>query len=200
MKELETIKAKISELENKKETLSTEIAELSQAINDSFEDLIQGKVDEKTLDKAKEKYKSLTTELEKTEEYIQRAIAVRKKLASEKFIPFAKERREKKIKEGQERYEKQADVVRQSIKNLLQEQAKLGQIRNETVSKANNEFNDVMIALGENPDIYGLPIHEVTVISNGYTADKDAIGVNEKIQKSTYSSGKVPHWAAGDSE
>lgn len=98
MKEFETIKTKIKELENKKESLSLELAELSKAIEQSFEDLLLGKVDEKTIDQAKAKFEAIQSDIVRNEEYIQRAKAVRKKLAAEKFIPFAKEKRQKASK------------------------------------------------------------------------------------------------------
>lgn len=200
MKELENIKAKISELENKKETLSTEIAELSQAVNDSFEDLLLGKVDDKTIDKAKEKYKSLTEELEKTEEYIQRAKAVRKKLAFEKFIPFAKEKRKKKLDGIQKRYDEKAQEVIVARNELLKQLAELGQIKNE-VKGENAKFNNVMIELGESPDNYGSAINERKIHSpENYTKEFECLGLKVETQEIVYKDGNVPQWVAGDSQ
>ncbi|WEA43812.1 hypothetical protein [Priestia aryabhattai] len=200
MKEIDTIKSKIVELETKKEALTEELAELTKAIEDSFEDLLLGNVEEKTIDKAKAKFEELSAELKKNEEYIQRAKAVRKKLAVEKVIPFAKEKREKRQKEIQERYDKQVKVVHEARNAFLRELANLGQIRNE-IGAVNSEYNQLLSDMGEAKTPYGSAIREVVVIPNGFTTDEKATGINELIQKQTYSSGNVPSFTKeGDSK
>src|SRR4051794_22566474 len=104
MSQFETIKTKLNELEAKRDQLSGELQELSQAINDSFEDLLLGKVDEKTIDQAKERFEAVQAEIVKNEDLIQRAIVVRKKLAREQVIPFAKEKRAKATATTQAKY------------------------------------------------------------------------------------------------
>jgi len=200
MKEIDTIKSKIVELETKNEALTEELAELTKAIEDSFEDLLLGNVEEKTIDKAKAKFEELSAELKKNEEYIQRAKAVRKKLAVEKVIPFAKEKREKRQKEIQERYDKQVKVVHEARNAFLRELANLGQIRNE-IGAVNSEYNQLLSDMGEAKTPYGSAIREVVVIPNGFTTDEKATGINELIQKQTYSSGNVPSFTKeGDSK
>lgn len=196
MKELETIKTKIGELEAKREALSAELGELSQAINDSFEDLLLGTVDEKTIDQAKEKFESLSAELAKTEEYIQRANAVRKKLAVEKFIPFAKGKRTERTAEIQAKYDEQIKAVHQARKAFLDELAALGKIRKE-VGSANQEFNDIMRSIGEEPSVYGTAIQERAVIGGEWTTEAKALGINENTQRQIYSSGNVPNTFGG---
>ena len=200
MKEIDTIKSKIVELETKNEALTEELAELTKAIEDSFEDLLLGNVEEKTIDKAKAKFEELSAELKKNEEYIQRAKAVRKKLAVEKVIPFAKEKREKRQKEIQERYDKQVKVVHEARNAFLRELANLGQIRNE-IGAVNSEYNQLLSDMGEAKTPYGSAVREVVVIPNGFTTDEKATGINELIQKQTYSSGNVPSFTKeGDSK
>jgi len=198
VKELETIKNKIKELEDKKQTLSKELAELSQAIEDSFEDLLLGKVDEATIDAAKEKYEALSEKIKKTDEYLQRAKVVRKKLAVEKVIPFAKENRKKKLEEIQQRYDNQAEAVRKARNAFLQELAKLGKIKNE-VGGINAEMNSILVDLGEKTETYGATIQEKPVISGGWTDVADCLGIEELTQKQVYS-GNIPAWAEGDSK
>ncbi|MEG8975389.1 hypothetical protein U8Y98_01585 [Priestia megaterium] len=199
MKEIETIKSKIVELEAKNEELSAELEELSKAIESSVEDLLLGKVDEKTIDKAKEFYEAKTAELKKNEEYIQRAKAVRKKLAVEKFVPFAKENRKKRTKQVQDKYEEQAEVVLQAKKAFLQELAKLGQIKRE-VGSVNSEYNQTLKDMGEQPSVYGVAINEKPVFSpEGWTHEQDCLGVQELVQQRVYA-GIVPQWAADDSK
>lgn len=197
MKEIETIKSKINELEAKKEKLTEELSELSAAIEASFEDLIQGKVDEETIEKAKAFHEEKTSELAKTEEFLQRAKAARKKLALEKIVPFAKDKREKRKKEIQERYDKQVKAVHEARNAFLRELAKLGQIRNE-IGNANNEYNQLMSDMGEATTPYGAAISETAVISQGWTTDDKATGVNENTQIMTYKSGNVPNFAKGE--
>ncbi|MFE4047235.1 hypothetical protein [Priestia sp. YIM B13490] len=200
MKEIETIKSKIVELETKKEKLTEELGELSKAIEVNFEDLIQGKVDEETIEKAKAFNEEKASELAKTEEYIVRAKAARKKLAHEKMIPFAKQKREKRQKEIQERYDKQVKAVHEARNAFLRELANLGQIRNE-IGAVNSEYNQLLSDMGEGKTPYGSAIREVVVIPNGFTPDDKATGINELIQKQTYSSGNVPAFAKyGDSK
>lgn len=193
MKELEAVKSKIEELETKQSELTNAVIELTQAIDESVEQLLVGVVSEEDVEQAKELLSEKQEELAKTTELLQRAYAVKKRLAVEKFIPFAKERREKKIADIQDRYDKQVKVVREAVRNLLREQAKLGQIKSE-IGEANAEFNKTLSDLDLPTETYGKAINEIVVIPNGYTIDKDAIGVNEQIQKATYSSGIVPHW------
>lgn len=200
MKEIDTIKSKFVELETKNEALTEELAELTKAIEDSFEDLLLGNVEEKTIDKAKAKFEELSAELKKNEEYIQRTKAVRKKLAVEKVIPFAKEKREKRQKEIQERYDKQVKVVHEARNAFLRELENLGQIRNE-IGAVNSEYNQLLSDMGEAKTPYGSAIREVVVIPNGFTTDEKATGINELIQKQTYSSGNVPSFTKeGDSK
>lgn len=198
MKELETIKTKIAELEAKKEALTAELGELSQAIHDSFEDLLLGKVDEATIDAAKGKFEALSAELTKTEEYIQRANAVRKQLAVAKFIPFAKENRQKRTAEIQAKYDEQIKAVHQARKAFLDELAALGKIRKE-VSSANDEFNSIMRDIGEEPSAYGTAIQERAVIGGEWTTEAAALGIKENTQRQIYSSGIVPNDFGGDS-
>lgn len=195
MKALENIKSKISELENQKEVLQTEIAELSTAIEDSFEDLLLGRVDESTIDKAKDVYESKTKELQRVTELLERAKIARKKLAIEKIVPFARDNRQKKVAAIQAKYDKQIEAVRKARAAFLSELATLGKIKQE-VGGVNQEFNDVLRDMGEQPHVYGAAISETVIIPNGWTREKDATGASEDTQKQVYASGNVPSWAA----
>ncbi|MGD6841248.1 hypothetical protein ACQCVH_01900 [Bacillus infantis] len=191
--ELEAVKSKIAELEAKKKELERQVVEITQAIENSIEDLLIGRVSEEDVENVKELLNDKQKELSKTTELLERAYAIKKKLAVEKFVPFAKERRKKKIADIQERYDEQVEVVRKAIRNLLHEQAKLGQIKAE-IGEANAEYNETLSKLGLPTETYGSMINEIVVIPEGITKDEDAIGIKEKIQKETYKSGNVPKW------
>ncbi|MFE4522003.1 hypothetical protein ACFRCQ_07570 [Cytobacillus firmus] len=198
MKEIEAIKNKIVELETKKKELAAEIAEISKAIEDSFEDLLLGKVDEKTIDQAKELFEEKTEELRKTEEYIQRAKIARRKFAFEKVIPFAKDKREKQVQEAQKKYNDQVKNVHKARAAFLEELAKLGKVRGD-VGKANSEFNQMLVDMGESPQQYGATLTEKPIVSGGWTNEKECLGVAENVQKSVYSSGNIPQGFRGES-
>jgi chromosome segregation ATPase len=195
MKEIETIKNKIVELESKKEALSAELQGLSQAINDSFEDLLLGKVEEKTIDQAKEKFESLSAEVQKTDEYIQRAKSVRKKLAFEKVIPFAKDKRQKAAAEIQSRYNDQIKAVHEARAAFLEQLAALGKIRNE-VGGVNAEYSSLIADMGETSSPYGISIQERPIVSGGWSKPSETLGLDEATQRQAYS-GVVPNGFKG---
>ncbi|MBY0098671.1 hypothetical protein [Mesobacillus maritimus] len=201
MREVETIKAKIEELESKKEQLSTELAALSEAIENSFEDLLLGKVDNKTIDQAKAKFEELQAEIVKTDEYIQRAKAVRKKLAREKLIPFAKQKRQKAAAEVQAKYNKQVEVVHGARVAFLEELAKLGRIKNE-VGGINTEYSSLVNDIGEEVSYYDKAILDERKVHSpeNYTKEIDCIGLKVETQVSVYASGNVPNWGGGASK
>ncbi|MGP4073971.1 hypothetical protein ACTWQB_15695 [Piscibacillus sp. B03] len=191
--ELKAVKNKIQELESKKSKVFSEIQEIKDTIDESIEYLLIGKISEEDIEKAKNLLEEKEEELKETDSMLQKAYQARNKLAREKFIPFAKERRKKNIQEIQTKYDRKIQDVQKARNEFLKQLAELGQIKQE-VGKANDEFNSVLNELGLESETYGSTIKERVVVPIRFTSDKDAIGVKEQVQKQTYSSGNVPHW------
>lgn len=196
--ELEAVKRKIAELETKKTELERQVSEITQAIENSIEDLLIGRVSEEDVENVKELLSEKQKELAETTELLQRAYAIKRKLAVEKFVPFAKERRKKKIEAIQERYDEQVQNVISARKKFLKELSELGRIKNE-VSSVNGEFDATMYDLGEKPSIYGLNINERKIHSPmDYTKEELCIGLKVETQEQVYSNGKVPDWVGDE--
>jgi len=192
--QLEAVKSKIQELENKQDELTNQVIELTQAIEDSTEQLLLGIVSESDVEQAKVLLNDKKSELAETTELLQRAYAVRKKLAVEKFVPFAKEHREKRLKEIQSRYDNKVESVIAARNELLKQLAELGQIKNE-IGNVNQEYNKTLFDLGIPTEKYGRTINERKVYSpKDYTPEELCLGLKTETQERAYSSGRVPAW------
>ncbi|MFF2291016.1 hypothetical protein [Peribacillus butanolivorans] len=195
---LSKVNERLNELESRKDNLQSEVKEILQAVEDSIQAYAMGEVDEATVQKAKSILEAKTKEIGELEEMIQRVRAVRESVVIES-IPFIKTDREKKVEAIQKRYDSKIPEVIAARNELLKKQYELGQIARE-VSSANNEFNAVMIELGESPSLYGATLNESKVFSpQGFTNESDCIGVLENVQKQAYS-GNLPQWVGGGSK
>lgn len=188
---LTKVNERLSELEAKKETLQNEVNEILEVVESSIEAYALGEVEEKDVEKVKALLEAKTKEIEEIEEMIAKVKVVRESVVVE-TIPFVKEARQKKIEKIQKEYDDKAKEVIEARNEFLRKLAELGTIKNK-IGEANNEYNAIMIGMGEKPSIYGSAINEITLISGGYTLEKDCLGVEEIVQKQIYA-GNIPSW------
>ncbi|PRS16526.1 hypothetical protein C6W27_08990 [Bacillus paralicheniformis] len=191
---LKKVNERLSELTEKRESLQNEVNEILQAVEDSVQSYALGEVSEEDVQKAEQLLQEKTEEIKKTDEMIQRVQSIRKSVAVES-IPLVKEQRRKKVEKIQSKYDKKAAEVIEARNEFLRKLGELGDMKKE-VGNVNNEFNSVMVELGENPSAYGAALNEHLVIfERNVTKEADCLGLTEQIQKATYKSGNVPNFA-----
>ncbi|AQX56043.1 hypothetical protein [Priestia flexa] len=192
---LEKVNEQLTKLESKRNDIVKSIEEMEAALEQTVELFALGEISQKDIEEAHDFLKVRRQELADVERMIAKVSQVRKKVAIE-TIPFVKEQRRKKVEAIQKKYDLKISKVIEAKNAFLRELAELGTIRNE-VGSANNEFNDVMIEIGENPSQYGEVLNERKVFSpQGFTSEADCLGIKEDVQKQAYS-GNVPSWVGG---
>lgn len=192
---LDNVNEKLKELQQKRQTLSDEISNIQQTLDETFNYFAQGKVTDEQIEQANELLREKQEEYKQNEQYIAKVEDVRKKTRFES-IPFLREQQRKKSEEIQKRYDEKLSVIEQKRNEYIRELAQLGEIVQES-SSVTNEFNETVKTLGGKHLADGT-LDEKKLFSGGFTPEAETLGLKEQTQKDVLRSAKTPSFAKED--
>jgi hypothetical protein len=167
----EAIKIKIGEHEANLQALQTKYDEMESLLVGVQEMYSVGECTQAEYDKAKKIVQEKKDEIEEFASLLRAAKRMKAKYDAEN-LPIIRQFKEAQIKRKQSAYEKQASIVLASRDQYLKDLAKLGTLRSDEFAVK--------------------PLNS----PNGYTAEKDCVGITVERQGAAYG-GHVPQWIQG---